>query len=401
MAKFWDTKFGNILEEAGKWTLGTLKDLSVPALSSVANMAIGLLGSNWQKNKVNNRMSGAEREAFNLSAQEAQKARDWNLQMDNTKYQRQVADMQSAGINPALAMNGGVSTQATSNVTANASTQQAPMMSVADMATTAAALKSAKADQDLKKASADNQKGDERGKRIRNDVDEITLLDTRLSELRESQLRGDKTAEQIEEIKKNVDVLEARRQQIIKETTLSQDQHEIYELTKQEMRIKLEFLPEQIRAGLAVDWAQAGFTKSQTDIKIAELESWDWNNAKTVKYSYARSVGAKIHFDLFKKFDSGAGANVGLDESTEGLLIYDRKTKQLQFITTYGYFKDSKQEYKEDKKEGNKQEREENRAERKENRAENRAERKERREPSKQGIISGLKDGSFKLGGAK
>ena len=152
--KFWDTKFGNILEGAGKWTLGTLKDLSVPALSQVASMAIGVLGSNWQKNEVNNRMSGAEREAFNLNAQEAQKARDWNLQMDNTKYQRQVADMQSAGINPALAMNGGVSTQATSNATGNASTQMAPMMSVMDLATTAANLKNLQAQKDLTDAQA-------------------------------------------------------------------------------------------------------------------------------------------------------------------------------------------------------------------------------------------------------
>ena len=145
MAKFWDTKFGSALKGVGQWTLGTLKDLAVPALSSVADMAIGVLGSNWQKNAVNDRMSGAEREAAAFNAQEAQKAREWNLQMDNTKYQRQVADMQNAGINPALAMNGGVSTQATSNVTANASTQQAPMMSVMDLATTAANLKNLQA----------------------------------------------------------------------------------------------------------------------------------------------------------------------------------------------------------------------------------------------------------------
>ena len=102
-----------------KTFLNGLGDLGIPLVSSVANMAVGLLGSKLQKGLVNNRMSGAEREAFKLSAQEAQKARDWNLQMDNTKYQRQVADMQSAGINPALAMNGGVSTQATSNATGN------------------------------------------------------------------------------------------------------------------------------------------------------------------------------------------------------------------------------------------------------------------------------------------
>lgn len=134
--------------------LSGIGDLKIPLVSSVANMAVGLLGSKLQKTLVNNHMSGAEREAAEFNAQEAQKARDWNLQMDNTKYQRQVADMQSAGINPALAMNGGVSTQATSNVTANASTQQAPMMSVVDLATTAANLKNMQAQKDLIDAQA-------------------------------------------------------------------------------------------------------------------------------------------------------------------------------------------------------------------------------------------------------
>ena len=134
--------------------LSGIGDLGIPVVSSVANMAIGLLGSKLQKGLVNNHMSGAEREVAAFNAQEAQKARDWNLQMDNTKYQRQVADMQSAGINPALAMNGGVSTQATSNATGNASTQMAPMMSVMDLATTAANLKNLQAQKDLTDAQA-------------------------------------------------------------------------------------------------------------------------------------------------------------------------------------------------------------------------------------------------------
>ena len=347
MAKFWDTKFGNFIEGIGS----TLKDLKVPIISQVAGMATGLLGSKLQKGLVNNRMSGAEREAFNLNAQEAQKARDWNLQMDNTKYQRQVADMQSAGINPALAMNGGVSTQATSNATASASTQQAPMMSVVDFATTAAALKSAKAEQDLKKSQSDLYKEEERGQRIRNNVDDITLLDTRLEELRKIKNDADVSEETKKKVTKEIEVLEEERKIKIQEQTLNNDQHEIYELTKQEMSTRLKFLPEQMRSAIAVNWAQAGFTNAQTDVKIAELESWDWNNRQVVTYSYARSIGAKIHFGLFKKFEAGGGSNVGLDESTQGLLIYDRKTKELQFIPTYGYFKASKKEYKEDKKE--------------------------------------------------
>lgn len=118
-------------------------------ISGVADMATGLLGSWLHKKTVNNSMSGAELQAFNLNAQEAQKARDWNLQVDNSKYQRQVVDMQKAGINPALAMNGGVSTQATSNATGNASTSPSPMMAVADYATTIANLKNLQAQKDL------------------------------------------------------------------------------------------------------------------------------------------------------------------------------------------------------------------------------------------------------------
>ena len=97
------SKFGDFMKNQLNGLLGTVKELKIPVISQVASMATGLLGSHLQKSIINDKMSGAEREVFNLSAQEAQKARDWNLQMDNSKYQRQVTDMQKAGINPALA----------------------------------------------------------------------------------------------------------------------------------------------------------------------------------------------------------------------------------------------------------------------------------------------------------
>lgn len=57
-----------------------------------------------------------QQQSFN--AAEAQKAREWNESMDSTKYQRTVQDMQASGVNPALAMDGHLSTQATSNAQA-------------------------------------------------------------------------------------------------------------------------------------------------------------------------------------------------------------------------------------------------------------------------------------------
>lgn len=52
-------------------------------------------------------LTGAEREANQFTADEAQKQRDWEAEMQNTAYQRQVVDMQKAGVNPALAMSNG------------------------------------------------------------------------------------------------------------------------------------------------------------------------------------------------------------------------------------------------------------------------------------------------------
>lgn len=57
-----------------------------------------------------------------FNSREAQIARDWNLEQDNTKYQRTVTDMMKAGVNPALAMKGGVTTQAATNISAQGAT---------------------------------------------------------------------------------------------------------------------------------------------------------------------------------------------------------------------------------------------------------------------------------------
>ena len=80
-----------------------IKDLGIPALGTMLDTGINFGMMNYQ-NKFN--------------AEQAQIARDWNLQVDSTKYQRTVSDMKKAGINPALAMNGGITTQGGSNATA-------------------------------------------------------------------------------------------------------------------------------------------------------------------------------------------------------------------------------------------------------------------------------------------
>lgn len=77
-------------------------------------------------------LTGAAQEANEFNAAEAQKQRDWQEYMSNTQYQRTVSDMQKAGVNPAMAMNNGV-TSAGSGASANSVSPMGSGLSMSDM----------------------------------------------------------------------------------------------------------------------------------------------------------------------------------------------------------------------------------------------------------------------------
>ena len=70
-----------------------------------------------------------QQQAFN--AEEAQKNRDWQERMANTAFQRQKADLQQAGYNPALLLNTGSGAYTGSGAVASSGNYNAPFTTAA------------------------------------------------------------------------------------------------------------------------------------------------------------------------------------------------------------------------------------------------------------------------------
>lgn len=89
---FWDAALPTLAGAAGGFMMGG-------PVGAAAGGAAGFAG--YEANRRNT-------EAANRNAQaEAQKQRDWQSNMSNTAHQREVKDLQAAGLNPTLSADGG------------------------------------------------------------------------------------------------------------------------------------------------------------------------------------------------------------------------------------------------------------------------------------------------------
>lgn len=88
-------------------------DLSQPGASSTVSDTVGRWWNELNGTSAVNEYNSLEAEKARMfNSVEAQKNRDWQTFMSNTAYQRSVADMKSAGINPASLGGNGVSSPA-------------------------------------------------------------------------------------------------------------------------------------------------------------------------------------------------------------------------------------------------------------------------------------------------
>lgn len=179
---------GNLIDRGGEWLLGDLhRSISGSGLTT------------------------AEIQANEFNAAEAQKQRDWQTEMDNTKVQRSVQDMQAAGVNPAMMMGGsGVTASTPSGAAASAGAPRRGNVSLDSIMNMAmigqrfkesnANISNIKADTALKLSEANKTGAEEENIRINNDY----LKE--FNELRNAGMAAsnDLTRSQYDEVRSNI-----------------------------------------------------------------------------------------------------------------------------------------------------------------------------------------------------
>ena len=125
--------------------------------------------SNYMRKTTGSSLTQAEREANLWNQQETLSAWNRTMEADNTKYQRQVVDMQLAGLNPLMAA-GGTPSSPTAAVAGGVSPSSVAfnLDSIVNMLGLGAKIKNLEADTNLKNANAGKAASETRGQDIVN-----------------------------------------------------------------------------------------------------------------------------------------------------------------------------------------------------------------------------------------
>lgn len=91
-------------------------------LGELASGIAGMAGSIWSTHKNNKLQYKMFQEANAFNSAEAEKQRNWEADMANTAHQREVADLQNAGLNPVLSAGGNGATTPSGSSASSAGT---------------------------------------------------------------------------------------------------------------------------------------------------------------------------------------------------------------------------------------------------------------------------------------
>lgn len=272
-------------------------------------------------------LTPAEREANAFSAEEAEKARQWEEYMSSTSYQRQVTDMQKAGINPALAMTGGASGASTPSSPAPSSVAPASGMNMSDLMQLIMLplnMKMMKAQIGNVDASTQNTiantkkvgfdideiKSRIRGLDISNEQQEVILkyLDrSQQAQLRIQELSADRIDADIDHLNASIDKMDAERLAVFVEMC------ETYE------RINVLFTEQQLNVDQARYYAKlCSNLDKQNQVLDLTIDDWDYINV----------VGTQSANGGFGPFKVGESRPVTLGElKKRAEKVADAKTK--------------------------------------------------------------------------
>lgn len=125
--------------------LNMLKEIS--EANNAFNIEQAQKQMDWQSNE--------NKIMMDFNAEEAEKNRVWQQYMSDTAYQRQTADLQAAGLNPILAINGGNGAPISSGATAYASSNGSGAKATADTVFASAMLSMFNSAMDVAEKSAE------------------------------------------------------------------------------------------------------------------------------------------------------------------------------------------------------------------------------------------------------